>query len=147
VLPVLFLQPCSDRPDLEVLSWQSYSACHFLPVLFCLPSSSCRVPAVFSFLSSPGCPVLAVSSGSPVLAALFCQSCSASPVLTFLSFLPCPGCLILAVLPCLCSGIPVNVNQWIDGQQFNKDFMIDYRYYQSKRTKLLPMNRYYRWSA
>ncbi len=33
----------------------------------------------------------------------------------------------------------LNVNWWLDGHQFNKDFMINYRYYRSKR-KIL-----YRW--
>jgi hypothetical protein len=33
----------------------------------------------------------------------------------------------------------LNVNRWIDGHRFNVDFMIDYRYYQSKR------KIFYRW--
>jgi hypothetical protein len=38
-------------------------------------------------------------------------------------------------------------DRWIDGHRFHKDFMIDHRYYRSKRKNLLPMDRYYRWSG
>jgi hypothetical protein len=41
----------------------------------------------------------------------------------------------------------LKVNRWIDGHQFNKDFMINYRYFQSKRKNLLPMDPRYWWSA
>ncbi len=41
----------------------------------------------------------------------------------------------------------LNVNWYIDGHRFNKDFMIDYRYCRSKIENLLLMDRYYRWSA
>jgi hypothetical protein len=34
-----------------------------------------------------------------------------------------------------------------DGHQFIMDVMIDYRYYQSKRKYLLPLDRYFQWSA
>ncbi len=34
-----------------------------------------------------------------------------------------------------------------DGHRFNNDFMIDSRYYRSKRKNPLLMDRYYRWSA
>jgi hypothetical protein len=74
----LFWLPCPGRHVLDVKA-----------VLVFLSCSSCFLPAVFSFPSSPGCPALeaqpfAVLSwqpchGSP--AGLVLQSCSASPVL------------------------------------------------------------------
>jgi hypothetical protein len=41
----------------------------------------------------------------------------------------------------------LSFDRWIDVHRFNKDFMIDYRYNRSKREKLLPMDRYCRWST
>ncbi len=41
----------------------------------------------------------------------------------------------------------LNVNRWIIGHRFNKDFMIDYWNHRLKRKSLLTMDWYYQWSA
>jgi hypothetical protein len=71
---------------------------------------SCHVPADRSWLSwfdypvllsSPGCPVLVVLSGVPVLAIQSWLSCSGCPILDDLSCLLCPGCPVMIFLPYL----------------------------------------------
>jgi hypothetical protein len=91
-----------SSPVLAVLSCCSVSL--FLPVLF-----SCPVPGVLSFMSSPGCPALAVLSWHPVLPVLFCQSCFACPVLLLSS-----ACPVLPALVCLSgSACPVLLVLWL----------------------------------
>ncbi len=41
----------------------------------------------------------------------------------------------------------LKLNRWIDGHRFDKEFVINDRYYRSKRKNLQPMDQYYRWSA
>jgi hypothetical protein len=144
VLPVL-----SGCPILSVLPWLSYTSSHVLAAL-------CWQSSAFSpvLRSCAGSPVLAVRcwqscAGSlffvlPVLFCRFCLpiqfclscsalSCSACPI-----YLSCFGCYIFSVPPWLsdanssvvpalsrpfCLGSPRNVDQWIDGNRFNKNFV------------------------
>jgi hypothetical protein len=121
-------QSCPSSPVLEVLSWQFCPFSLVLPVLFCLFCSA--YPAL------PDRPVLFC----PVM---FCLSCSDCPILSILlrlSYPDSPGVPDLSRQSCECE-------PWIGGHQFNKDFMIFSRNYRSKRQNILPMGRYFWWSA
>jgi hypothetical protein len=76
--------------------------CRILLVLYC-PVLSCPAspvltarPAVLSWSSWLGCPVLTVRPGCPVRTVL--PSCSGCPVLVFLLRLSCSGCPVVVVL-------------------------------------------------
>jgi hypothetical protein len=91
-----------------------------MPVLFCLPSSSCPVMNVLSFLSCPGCLILSALSWQPCSASLAAHGCPVSfpvlPVLFSLFYFAChvllssPACPVLPVL----SGCPIlSVLPWL----------------------------------
>ncbi len=96
VLVVLSLLPYSGHSCHSASV--SYPGCT-IPSVFLTFLSQFSVPAFLSWLSCPGCLVLAVLSKLPYTSCPACLSCPRHPIQTVLPLLSSPSCPVLAAQP------------------------------------------------